>query len=433
MKITWVNHASFIFEYDGIKLITDPWLEYTAFDNGWALLSKTKMQYEDFSQITHIWFSHEHPDHFSPPCLNKIPKAYKEKITVLFQNTTDRKVIEYCKKAGFGNIIEMETNKACALSGKVSCTCNPFSDGDSWLYIKTDTSSLLNINDCIVHNTESALKIKNCIGDVDVLFTQFGLANKIGNTKDVDQRMAEANEKLNRIKIQKDVFNPKVIVPFASYMYFCHDENRYMNAGIHKVDKIADFITNDLKTACVVLYPGEQWEVLAAYDNTHSIQQYLEDYAGIEKDESRYLKPNDTIKIEDIQEEAQVFKSKIISFDSKNQVYKLFPSYKIWVADYQKSYIFDFRNGLKEAHYQSTDCDISLGAEALWYSFKHLWGGDTLTINARFQMPERGNFRRARLYYKLALMANREEKNSIKNILTQMVRVSPLNKLFSKL
>jgi len=430
MGITWVNHASFIFEYDAVKLITDPWLEYTAFDNGWALLSKTKMQYEDFSQITHIWFSHEHPDHFSPPCLNKIPKEYKAKITVLFQNTTDRKVAEYCKKAGFVNVIEMQADKEYALSEKVAVKCNPFSDGDSWLYIKTDKYNLLNINDCIVHTTESALRIKNSIENVDVLFTQFGLANKIGNTGEVEKRMEESNEKLNRLKIQNGVFKPKVIVPFASYMYFCHDENKYMNSGTHKVDYIEKFISTDLKTDCVVLYPGDEWVVLSQHNNASSINNYLKDYALIEN-KDKYLKSSDTIKIEDIIEASKSFIEKIISFDSKNRIYKLFPSFRIWITDYKKSYAFNFRQGLKETNYASNSCDISLSSEALLYSFKYLWGGDTLTINARFQMPEGGNFRKARLYYKLAVMANRKEKNSLKNILIQMVRVSPLNKLFS--
>ena len=74
MKIIWVNHASFIFEHSNIRLICDPWLSGTAFNEGWHLLAETKFKLKDFSQITHIWISHEHPDHFSPATLKKIPK-----------------------------------------------------------------------------------------------------------------------------------------------------------------------------------------------------------------------------------------------------------------------------------------------------------------------------------------------------------------------
>jgi L-ascorbate metabolism protein UlaG (beta-lactamase superfamily) len=133
MQIEWVNHASFIFKYDNVSLITDPWFEGTAFDNGWALLAAQNFSIEKFAGITHIWFSHEHPDHFSPPNLNKIPQAFRKNITVLFQSTTDRKVAAYCSKAGFKAVIELPTSQYVALSDKVSVKCNPFTDGDSWL------------------------------------------------------------------------------------------------------------------------------------------------------------------------------------------------------------------------------------------------------------------------------------------------------------
>lgn len=433
MKITWVNHASFIFEYDGIKLITDPWIESTAFDNGWALLSKSKMGYEDFSKITHIWFSHEHPDHFSPPCLNKITKNDRSKITVLFQSTCDRKVVEYCKKAGFATIIEMKDDHYYPLSKNTQCLCNPHSDGDSWLYIKTDTYNLLNVNDCVIENEKSAINIKNKIGNVDVLFTQFGYANKIGNTNDIERRELESKEKLRRIKIQKNIFQPKTIIPFASYVYFCHEENKYMNNGMNKIDTVTNFITNELKTNAIVLYPGDEWIVESSYNNTAAINSYLSDHLKIDTNEAVFIPSNARISISDLVIESNQFIKNLIAYDNTNKIYKILPSAKIWIEDYQKSYSFNLKNGLKEAIYKTSECDISLKSEALWYSFKYLWGGDTLTINARFQTPVGGNFLNMRAYYKLALKMNRGEKNNIKVIIKQLVKSSPLNGFISKL
>ena len=74
MQIEFVNHASYIVEVKGKKLITDPWLEFRAFNEGWELLSETKFSYEDFKDIDYIWFSHEHPDHFVPLVIRKIPE-----------------------------------------------------------------------------------------------------------------------------------------------------------------------------------------------------------------------------------------------------------------------------------------------------------------------------------------------------------------------
>jgi len=67
MKIEFVNHASVIFYHNNIHLITDPWFNGAVFHNGWDLLAKTKFEYSNFEKISHIWISHEHPDHFTPP------------------------------------------------------------------------------------------------------------------------------------------------------------------------------------------------------------------------------------------------------------------------------------------------------------------------------------------------------------------------------
>jgi L-ascorbate metabolism protein UlaG (beta-lactamase superfamily) len=69
MKIEWVNHASYVLSSKGVNLICDPWLSGSAFNQGWSLLSSSKFRVEDFDRITHVWFSQEHSDHFSPPSL----------------------------------------------------------------------------------------------------------------------------------------------------------------------------------------------------------------------------------------------------------------------------------------------------------------------------------------------------------------------------
>ena len=56
MKIKFVNHSSFIIEHDDISIISDPWLEGKVFNNGWDLISKTKLSYDDFKDINYIWF-----------------------------------------------------------------------------------------------------------------------------------------------------------------------------------------------------------------------------------------------------------------------------------------------------------------------------------------------------------------------------------------
>ena len=66
-NVTFVNHASVLIEGSGIGLLSDPWYQGDAFNNGWRLLQETPDDVVSgiLSRVTHIWISHEHPDHFS--------------------------------------------------------------------------------------------------------------------------------------------------------------------------------------------------------------------------------------------------------------------------------------------------------------------------------------------------------------------------------
>ena len=134
MKIKFVNHASFIIESGEVRLLCDPWTEGLAFNNGWALLSQTPPECIDYNRLTHIWFSHEHPDHFSPGAIKAIPEAARRHITVLFQQTADQRVIDFCRKLNFKALLEMQPDNWIDLDDVTRALCNPQTDewqGDS--------------------------------------------------------------------------------------------------------------------------------------------------------------------------------------------------------------------------------------------------------------------------------------------------------------
>src|ERR1043165_8583335 len=142
MEIEWVNHASFVIASGPIRLLTDPWLYGTAFNERWELLVPSAFQTADFDAITHIWFSHEHPDHFSPPVLNKIPEATRRRITILFQETRDRRVVDFCRKLGF-SIQELPDGKPVNLNSDFRVTCGKVPFYDSWLACNAEGLTVL--------------------------------------------------------------------------------------------------------------------------------------------------------------------------------------------------------------------------------------------------------------------------------------------------
>ena len=60
----------------------------------------------------------------------------------------------------------------------------------------------------------------------------------MGNRQDISLRIESAKEKINRLKIQNEIFKPIKLVPFASFFFFCHEENFYMNDEQNSPEKI---------------------------------------------------------------------------------------------------------------------------------------------------------------------------------------------------
>jgi hypothetical protein len=235
VRIEFVNHASVILHFGEVHLISDPWLEGTAFNDSWKLLAETRFKYEDFRNITHIWFSHEHPDHFSPPNIQKISAEDRARITVLYRATADRKVVSFCRQLGFKHVIELRPRQWFELGTGLKCLCYPYHD-DSALAVKAGRQVVLNINDCVVRDREAATSLKQLIGNLDVLLTQFSYASYAGETR--EERRRHAERKYREMPIQAEVFSPTYVIPFASYVWFCHEENYHMNDGVNRIDDV---------------------------------------------------------------------------------------------------------------------------------------------------------------------------------------------------
>src|SRR5690349_17707075 len=80
MRMTFVGHASVICELGDVRLWSDPWLQGDAFNESWTLYPRPSLRDEDVARVTHIWISHEHPDHLSIPTIKALPAEQKARI-----------------------------------------------------------------------------------------------------------------------------------------------------------------------------------------------------------------------------------------------------------------------------------------------------------------------------------------------------------------
>ena len=94
-----------------------------------------------------MWISHEHPDHLSINEIKQISFNKKKTFKFLFQNTKDKKVINFFKKQGI-ETVELDSFKTITLKNSVKLTCSSVGNFDSWLMIEIDKKKILNVNDC---------------------------------------------------------------------------------------------------------------------------------------------------------------------------------------------------------------------------------------------------------------------------------------------
>lgn len=400
--ITWVNHAAFIYDDGAIRLICDPWLEGRTFYNGWDLLSPTAMAFDDFRSITHMWISHEHPDHLSPPNLAKIDPQVRRGITVLYQAAPARRVAKYLASLGFKEVIEMEPGwiKLSEATDVFCGPCRSTTSDDSYLAIRNGSETILNLNDCVAARPSD---IVDKVGRrPDVLLAQFSFARWTGNRDEPEKRAAAAE--LARALFLRSVtaIQPRYVIPSASFSWFCNTENYWMNEQAHHVGEISDDVSHAGATP-IVLYPGDTWRVGAPHDNASAIERYDRDYQRVSSPEALFSNP--TVELSKLKERAATFVDKLKAANSRLLLPFLKPA-RIYLDDHQRSVVLSLAKGLEESQLPRERCDVALGSDSLDYSLRYLWGGDTLNINGRFEKPHHGQFSRFRIYFAIASLNN---------------------------
>ncbi|TVR42671.1 MAG: MBL fold metallo-hydrolase [Cryomorphaceae bacterium] len=419
MRIIFVNHACYLLEHGDVKLLHDPWLSGSAFHNGWALIAPSAWSYERFAEVTHIWFSHEHPDHFSPQDLKAIAPEHRAGITVLFHKTRDRKVVDYCRKLGFGEVIELGDGWF-DLCPEFSVMNRPHTDGDSWLCARVNGHYVLNINDCNLESDAALRAILKVIGGhPEVLLTQFSYANAAGNRNDTDIRRELAASKLAEVSRQIRVLMPKWVVPFASFIWFCHEENFYRNDAVNPVGLAAQAIT-EAGARPLVMFNGDTWSLGEDHDSESAVLAW-------EKAFSEHVRPELVLKAAKIEVDELLNAGQHFCDTLRNQnaswIHKVLKPTTIFITDLNLVFSLAPWHFRLAPEMKPEFCDVHLGSEAMLYCFKHLWGGSTLRINGRYEAPLKGRFNRFKRYFNIAQLNNEDYSVNLGFALQYLFRV----------
>jgi hypothetical protein len=387
--IRFVGHASFVIEGASATLLSDPWFEGSAFNDGWDLLVPADLAPADRSPITDIYISHEHPDHFSPATLRHFAGEGAPRVRI--QSTRDGRVARFCRGRGF-NVTEMVNHQWLPLGPGLDVLCGQHRHMDSWLLARADGTTILNLNDCSITDRQQAFRVRSVTGPIDVLFTQFAYANWVGNPEDRRRRRAYARELLGYVRTQIEVFEPRYVVPFASFIRFSHEENAYLNDEIPALRDVVEFIADQTRATPVALYPGDVWRPDEDHDNEAALGRYeanahqpqlrqspsrpideLFDLAGRQRDELRARNRMGATRV--------------------LEAGRFLPPVRVRLFDIDRT--VEVRCG-RELRVTNGLPHVEMSSDSLAFAYSNNFGAETLYVNGRYRVragPEKLFFR----------------------------------------
>lgn len=97
MKVTYIADSTFVFEHEGIRLLTDPWIGTTIYGGSWVQFPKPTVRAEDIGPLDYIFISHIHEDHCDPATIAKLDRN----ATILLMERKPDFVEGFLKRHGF--------------------------------------------------------------------------------------------------------------------------------------------------------------------------------------------------------------------------------------------------------------------------------------------------------------------------------------------
>ncbi len=392
-KIKLINHSSVQILNENLSILTDPWYSGSAFNNGWSLLYEN--DHEDvvktLNNTNYIYISHEHPDHFSI----KFFKEYKDiikknNIKILFQETDDKRVEKFLKSLEL-NLILLKHKVAHSFDENNSLTLIKQGHIDSAFLYETKNNYHLNINDCNFIDSEIK-EIKSLIKDENknvVLYIQFSYAS----FRPTEEWLKKAAAyKLNNIKKLSNIFNCSLVIPYASFFYFSHEENQDLKKWSNNCSTLKRYLENNNLQFCI-FNPHLDFHTVDELIGNNNLRnnlstksqkfwdQKIKDSKILfkEKPKENINKENINLFLERLKKNNNICLLFLIRFLSFK---KLFGDLYVKINNSEKVYIVNFFQ-VKETSYEKFD--ISMSSEAFNLFLLQPFGLESLLVSGRLK------------------------------------------------
>jgi L-ascorbate metabolism protein UlaG (beta-lactamase superfamily) len=122
LRITFVNHTTFLLQVAGINILTDPTWSNRASPFSWAGPRRFRppgIRFEDLPPIDCVLLSHDHYDHMDMPTLQRLGREHAPVIYVGLKNA------RVLAKHGIGNVVELDWWQRVEADPRVEITAVP--------------------------------------------------------------------------------------------------------------------------------------------------------------------------------------------------------------------------------------------------------------------------------------------------------------------
>jgi hypothetical protein len=271
----------------------------------------------------------------------------------------------------------------------------PYSEGDSWCVINSGGRTILNLNDCVVATAAQCqavqAKVEKIAPHVDLMLTQFGYANWVGNPDEIALHKAAALEKIERIAVQIDHLRPRLVVPFASFVYFSHPENAYLNEAQNSPRAITD-APGLARHASLVrfLQPGSVVDLdnatPASLRDEH--ERAVAHWTAL-KDEGHALLPAQPVAaLGEVEAAFAKYRGTVVAnlygLPRLLEVTRRMVPLVIHLSDLQQTVMCSYRKGMTTLD-SNAPWHVSMTSSNAVFLFKNEYGFDTTMVNGRFR------------------------------------------------
>lgn len=136
LRVTFVNHSTFLLQLNGINILTDPMWSERASPVNWAgprRFRRPGIRFEDLPPIDIVLLSHDHYDHMDMPTLRRLHRLHGPTIYAPLKNAA------LLARHGIGNVVELDWWQETAARRDLWVTSVPAQHFSSRAFFDRDT------------------------------------------------------------------------------------------------------------------------------------------------------------------------------------------------------------------------------------------------------------------------------------------------------